>query len=537
MTIEAQPTELASKATLDSASIVRADEPAPQRFRDLGARWPVLMTGLPVGLVLAVATIFRFWQLDRVGFNSDEAVYSGTAAAIAGSDVMRSMFPIFRAHPLFLQIILSFGMHDGISDWGARAITASIGVLTVGLTYLLGRRIYGHRAGLIAALLLAVMPYHVIVSRQVLLDGLMTLCTTLVLYCLVRYVESGALQWMLASSAVMGAAVLSKETSIVMVAALYAFFALAPSVRVKLRHVGAGVAVLILVVLAFPVALSLSGRASSGQHYLLWQLFRRSNHQALFYVRVVPPAVGWLTLAVAVAGLVWLRHESTWRERLLLTWIVVPATFFTLWPVKGYQYLLPAAPVLALLAGRALARIPSIAMLRRRGLGPAALAVAVLAVTVSLIVPSWQRIEPSNSETYLAGTGGLPGGREAGLWVRENIPVHAELLAVGPSMANVIQFYGQRRVYAMSVSPDPANRNPAYVPVPNPDLALRQGKFRYLIWDSYTANRSPSFAAKINSLAQKYNGVLVFSYTITVRSPGGQQVATPIVKIYRVRSS
>ena len=104
-------------------------------------------------------------------------------------------------------------------------------------------------------------------------------------------------------------------------------------------------------------------------------------------------------------------------------------------------------------------------------------------------------------------------------------------------MANVIQFYGQRRVYAMSVSPDPANRNPAYVPVPNPDLALRQGKFRYLIWDSYTANRSPLFAAKIDSLAQKYNGVLVFSYTITVRSPGGQQVATPIVKIYRVRPS
>jgi hypothetical protein len=41
---------------------------------------------------------------------------------------MRSMFPIFRAHPLFLQILLSFGMHDGITDWVARAINASIGL-------------------------------------------------------------------------------------------------------------------------------------------------------------------------------------------------------------------------------------------------------------------------------------------------------------------------------------------------------------------------------------------------------------------------
>jgi hypothetical protein len=536
MTAEAQPSSLApERLSTPEAEPGELAGPAVNRRRSWAGRPALPLSVLPIGLVLALATGLRFWQLDRIGFNSDEAVYSGTAAAIAGNDVMRGLFPIFRAHPLFLQILLSFGMHGGISDWSARAVTAVIGVLTVGLTYLLGRRLYGPTAGLIAALLLAVMPYHVIVSRQALLDGLMTLCTTLVLYCLVRYVESGALSWMLASSAVMGAAVLSKETSIVMVAALYAFFALTPAVRVRLRHIGAGVLMLMLVVLAFPLALSMSGRASSGQHYLLWQLFRRSNHAADFYARMVPPAVGWATLAIALVSLVLLRKENTWRERLLLTWIVVPVLFFTLWPVKGYQYLLPAAPALVLLVGRGLAQLPDVGWLRRRRLGRLVLVLSTLAVTVSLLVPTWQRIEPSNTGTYLAGTGGLPGAREAGRWVRANIPEHAELLAVGPSMANVIQFYGERRVYAMSVSPDPANRNPAYVPVPNPDLAVRQGRFRYLIWDSYTANRSPLFADKITALAKKYNGVLVFSSTISVRSPDGQPVLTPVVKIYRVR--
>jgi hypothetical protein len=87
----------------------------------------------------------------------------------------------------------------------------------------------------------------------------------------------------------------------------------------------------------------------------------------------------------------------------------------------------------------------------------------------------------------------------------------------------------------LSVSPNPANRNPAYTPVPNPDLAVRQGKFRYLVWDSYSVNRSASFGAEIATLVDKYRGVAVFTSTVTVRSPAGQRVAAPVVVIYRVK--
>ncbi|MEO7262550.1 MAG: glycosyltransferase family 39 protein [Jatrophihabitantaceae bacterium] len=496
-----------------------------------------LRTALPVLLILGLAAFLRFWQLDRVGFNSDEAVYTGTAASLAGNETLRSMFPVFRAHPLFLQILVSLGMHGGVSDWAARAITAAIGVAAVLVTYLLGRRLYDHRVGLLAALILAVMPYHVVVSRQVLLDGLMTLCATLALYCVARYVESAALHWMIASCALMGATVLAKETSIVLVGSLYAFFALTPSVRIRLRHVGLGLLVMILVIAVFPLTLSLSGRASSGQHYLLWQLFRRSNHGTFFYAQVLPAAIGWLTLLLAVVGLVLSRRHNTWRERLLLTWIAVPAVFFTLWPVKGFQYLLPASPVIAILAARAMARVSTLPALRLRGrtVATGASFGLALVLVISLLVPTWSRIQPSTSGTYLAGTGGLPGGREAGRWLEQNVPASAQLLAIGPSMANVLQFYGQRRVYALSVSPDPANRNPSYQPVPNPDLAMRQHRFQYLVWDSYTATRSPSFSGKLTALVAKYHGVAVFTSTVTVGSKSGQPVVAPVVVIYRVR--
>lgn len=539
MTSEAKPAFL-------SAVLAPARESLAAR-RDMrlgGQAWLRLPAGLaprtvlPIVLVLALAAFLRFWQLDRVGFNSDEAVYSGTAASLAGNDVLRGMFPVFRAHPLFLQILLSMGMHGEVSDWSARAITALIGVAAVLATYLLGRRLYDHRVGLLAALIVAVMPYHVVVSRQVLLDGLMTLCATLVLYCVARYVESAALHWMLASCALMGATVLAKETSIVLVGSLYAFFALTPSVRIRLRHVGLGLLAMLLVIAAFPLALSLSGRASSGQNYLLWQLFRRSNHEMWFYAKVVPPAVGWLTILLAVAGLVVLRAHNGWRERLLVTWFAVPVVFFTIWPVKGFQYLLPTAPVIAILAARAMSRVGIPELLRRRGgdrVARGAPYAVVLVVVLSLLVPTWSRIEPSNSGTYLAGTGGVPGGREAGLWLKQNVPASAQLLAIGPSMANILQFYGQRRVYALSVSPDPANRNPSYQPVPNPDLALRQARFQYLVWDSYAAARSPHFDAKLKALVDKYHGVRVYTRTVTVKPRSGQAAEVEVVVIFRVR--
>jgi len=487
----------------------------------------VAYTVLPVLAVLALAVVLRFWQLDKIGFNSDEAVYTGTAASIAGNTTLSPYFPIFRAHPVLFQMVLSLFMQGHVSDWTARALAAGVGVLTVALTYFLGRRMYGHSAGLISALILAVMSYHVIVSRQVLLDGLMTLFATGVLYCVVRYSETLALRWLLATGAVMGATILSKETSVALLGGLFIHFALTPAIRIRFRQLLLAVAVMAGVAVAFPLALSISGHSTSGQNYLLWQLFRRANHPYAFYLQVVPGAIGFLALAAAIAGLFWLRRERTWRERLLICWAIVPIVFFTLWPVKGYQYLLPVAPVVAILAGRFIASLGGSQIAagnRARGM---AIRIAVTVVVVgSLLVPTWLTINAQPTGQALAGTGGVAGGREAGVWLRDNVPAGAELLAIGPSMANILEFYGQHKVEALSVSPNPLSRNPSYTPVPNPDLAVRSGQFQYLVWDSYTAARTSFFSDSLKKLIIKYDAVPVYST--------GSSGTGPSVIIYRV---
>jgi hypothetical protein len=273
----------------------------------------------------------------------------------------------------------------------------------------------------------------------------------------------------------------------------------------------------------------------------------------------------------------WLvRRSFDWRIRLLLAWVAVVIVFFQLWPVKGFQYLLPAAPPIAILAalgivllaggrariGRATdrrtapppaeprtvetaasaSRAPrgrtvthparSFRPRSRRLAGPA-LAVALTLLTAgTLAAESWSRIQPSESAVFLAGSGGIAGGREAGLWIREHTPAGAQLMTVGPSMANVISFYGHRTVYGLSVSPNPLRRNPSYDPIPNPDLQIRSNELQYVVWDSYSAARSPFFAAKLMDYVDRYHGRQVHAYSVT---PAGTGTPTPVIVVYEVR--
>ena len=178
------------------------------------------------------------WQINASGFNSDEAVYAGQAAAIAGDPRARRVLPGLPRPPAAVpDAALGRRSSSGGATSGGSLVAAALGLATVCVVYQLGRLLYGRRAGLIAALLLALMPYHVVVTRQVLLDGPMTLFATLALYLLARFALSRAPAWLYAPAAALGLTVLSKETSIVLLGGVYAFFALTPEIRLRLRDI------------------------------------------------------------------------------------------------------------------------------------------------------------------------------------------------------------------------------------------------------------------------------------------------------------
>jgi hypothetical protein len=487
----------------------------------LGARARAVPLQAQLGAILALGAVLRVWQLNDVGFNSDEAVYSGQAAAIAEDSGLEDLFPVFRAHPLLLQTVLSLGWRADLGVGFERFVVAAMGLATVYLVYELGKLLYGSRTGLVAALLMALMPYHVVVTRQVLLDGPMTLFATLTLLLLARFVLTHHPAWLYASGAAMGLTFLCKETSIVLLGAVYAFLALTPELRVRLRDLAIALGATALVMLPFPLSLTVAGHTGTGESYLTWQLFRRPNHDWLFYPSTVPEAVGPLVIVAAAAALWLYRREASWRERLLLCWIAVPVVFFELWPVKGYQYLLPIAAPLAVLAARALTR---------RHMVP-----AVAIVCATLLIATLARIDAPDDGSALAGSGGLPAGREAGEWIEANVPDGSAVMTIGPSMANLVQFYGHRRAYGLSVSPNPLNRNPSYEPLPNPDQALRDSEVQYVVWDTFSAGRSEKFSRRLLRYAERYNGRAVHVEALAASTASGRRAERPAIVVYEVR--
>lgn len=501
----------------------------------LASQWALMM-------ILTAGAVLRLAHLNSRGLNSDEAVYAGQAAAIAGDPTLSQFFPIFRAHPLLFQFTMAL-IHplvgyDGI-DIAGRMLAVIIGLLTIIVVYKLGTLLYGRQVGLVGGLFIAVMPYHVIVTRQVLLDGPMVFFATLSLYLLARFASTRQPAWLYAASASLGLMVLAKETGIILVASIFIFLALSPEIRIRFRSLLLAMACLAIVMLPFPLSLQLSGGGSSekGGQYLAWQLFRRPNHDWTFYPTSVPPLLGILVVIAALAGLWLLRHERTWRERLLVAWIVVPVVFFQLWPVKGLQYLLPIAPPMAILAARTLVLwSPAIAtkLHPRSILGPPVRVIAIVIVVLSLIMTSWQHIQPFESDVLLAGSGGMPGGRDAGLWIRNNTPEGSQFITIGPSMANVVQFYGHRRAFGLSVSTNPLHRNPSYEPIRNPDLQLRNAELHYIVWDSFSASRSTFFSESLERYIKRYNGRVIHTEYASVRTESGETTTRPIIIIYEV---
>ena len=315
------------------------------------------------------------------------------------------------------------------------------------------------------------------------------------------------------------------------------------------------VGVYLLTIAPFPVALILAGGRGSAQQFFVWQILRRANHDPSFYLDKVVPSIGLPIIALAATGLV----VALWRRRgidvLIVSLCAVTIGFFELWPVKGFQYLIPMITPIAILAANGAITVGSalgegFALLFNRPARPGRWAVRIALVTASLAVlgaasvsvvaaPAPTLLATASSDEltapaygFVAGTGGLKASRPVGNWIRRNTLQSSRFLTIGPSFANIIQFYGQRRAFALAVSPNPLHRNPTYVPIANPDKDIHSGAIQYLVYDSYTAGRTKFFTNKLMGYVKKYHAVLVFADYEPVTYANGGSGRVPVVLIF-----
>ena len=398
-------------------------------------RWAALEAAALLAITALAATA-RLWDLGAIGLRGDEAVYAGQAAVLAGDQELKRYFVLLsRGNSNFLlyQYVLAAAYWlFGVSDVLARVVAAVFSILTVPLTYAIGRTLFGRSTGLIAALLLAVSGYAIFLGRLALLDSTLTFCVTLAIYCGARWVRGGGDRWLYAFAAAAGLAVDAKVTGVLVLPVLGLALLLTHGYsRLTVRSVAIS-AVVFLICLA-PAFYQLIEYGSLYLAFLADSIRRVSHVPWYYYPKVLARYDGYVLLVLAPVSLVVAAIRRSLGDILLATWILVFGVFQQAYPLKAFNYLLPLVPALALLGARALEQ--ALSVVRRSWV---AAPVALTIVLAASLPPVWSAVRVHD----------YAGMREAAYWLAENTAPDAGVMTLSQGSAQyVLAFYGRRDAY------------------------------------------------------------------------------------------
>ena len=136
--------------------------------------------------IVALGGFLRVYQIGSKGLWLDESFSVWLGWQPVGE--MLSWLVNIDQHPPLYYTLLHLWMALGDDAAAVRALSALLGTLTIPVVYLLGRRLADDddKVGLLAALILAVSPFHVRFAQEARMYTLLTLNASLALYALVH---------------------------------------------------------------------------------------------------------------------------------------------------------------------------------------------------------------------------------------------------------------------------------------------------------------------------------------------------------------
>ncbi|MEJ8474666.1 glycosyltransferase family 39 protein [Roseibium algae] len=166
--------------------------------------------------VLIIGAVLRLWHLDRTSLWYDEAVSwsqsNGSLAHLVTSVASDNYPPL---HNLLLWLTMPV---LGDTEFALRLPSAVAGIVSIWLIYELGKLVFDQNTGLLAALLLALSPFHIWFSTEARMYALFAFTGLAFLIALFKTLQGGRLIWPLLT-AFFGAAFLYSH--------IYATFAIA----------------------------------------------------------------------------------------------------------------------------------------------------------------------------------------------------------------------------------------------------------------------------------------------------------------------
>lgn len=502
--------------------------------------WPLLP-------VLAVALALRLVDLFPGFYHGDEAEYVLVARALAQDPGNLAYPPIegFAPTPFVSQpplILYLFAGAIALTDvtHGPLLVSVLLGTATVAVTYAIGVRLRDRGLGTAAALMLAVLPYHVGLSRSAQLDAGLTFFVALAAWAFLRWLDAPDWGRAVTVGLCLTAAVLSKLPGMLIALPMLLVVGImlwrtrapwwqrtSPVQRDRLRDLMANVG-LAATPVALGVALYLGFLWSLGATRDLltklgWQASRVASHVATqatgrpwhwyFTVHEVGllGQLGVVIAVLALLGAVWLvrdyRREGRARpQRLfLLAWPLAVFLFFMASDVKEWFYLMPAMPAVALLAAwplQPLARALAHWVSEETSAWRPAVAVAWLAALLLVAIAS--PVHATVTERILAQGRFGDGVPEAAEWIEAQDPGAGQ---VGTTLARfTLHLYNGGDTYHFYV-------NHTWL-----EGRIAAGEVRYVVIDT---DLNLTFEQEwLYGLVHDHNGTLQHS----IPTPGGDPV-------------
>jgi len=445
------PRDQVTRDPVDAARTVRLDQPEPSESsssqaaapdgtsggvgrRAAGRRTPRVLGPAALAVIVGVGGLLRFWNLNRVGFRGDEAVYAGQAAVLAGVEELQRYFILMsRGNSNFLlyQRIVSLAYRTfGVSDVLARAVAATFSTLTILTVFAIARTLYTRRVALVAALLLAVSSYSVVLARLALLDATLTFLVTVAMLCLARWERTSKPAWLYAFGAATALAVQAKIVGVLLLPVLGAYLLVS---RRRLPLATVALAAAAFLVFLSPVLLDLAYNSREFTDFLSRSSKRVSHVPWSYYPSLLVGREGAVVVLLWAAGLVVAAVRRSRADLLPVLWLLVFVGFYQLYPLKAFNYLLPSVPALCLLAARAVERLPRSSAPRIA----ATVAVGVLLVA-GVATHQWRAL---HDDSYA-------GLEEAARWLAANSPPDAGVMTLSHGSAQyVFAFYARRDAY------------------------------------------------------------------------------------------
>jgi len=324
-------------------------------------------------VVMAAAVLLLFANLTYPLIEPDESRYALIAATMfeTGDYVvpLRDDEPYLDKPPMLYWLTAASFRCFGIHDYSARYVTAGAALATLLATYLLGKRLVGSRAAILGAAVLLLSVGFVLAGRFLIMDGLLTVFTTICLFslCLATREPKLRIGWWALAAVACGLGVLTKGPVAVILClpALVVSQWLTGRAAVRIRDWG--LFALISLGVAAPWFVLASLREPDFLEYFFWKhnvvrFVNTFSHEEPWWYYLPVLAIGMFPASMLLPFVpVFLTtrcrqiaERRTWELGYLLLATVWIIAFFSLSSGKLAPYILPAMPPLALVAGRML---------------------------------------------------------------------------------------------------------------------------------------------------------------------------------------